>query len=147
MSKCVWERKAPDLCQCIYCGFQVPNENFVKECHADQTISLDGPRTPLRPIPPSLTKRAGNFIKASIKHVKAGMNHCSQEEKTERYNTCNSNQCGLYLQNPHNPSQGVCSHESCGCLIRAAGEFMDKLSWAESECPVGLWGKTEPKTP
>ena len=154
MTKCLFQPTEGNFYQCVFCGFQVPNEHYVKECHADSKIiaqKLEEIKIQSEPLPniqpPSMMARAKNLAKAGIKHLMTGMNHCSKEDKAKRFQICQSNQCKLFLINPHDASQGVCSHQSCGCFIRAHGEFMDKLSWAESECPVGLWGPVEPESP
>lgn len=154
MTKCMFKHVDGDIYQCIFCGFQVPTEHYVKECRADPQVIAQKleqnklQREVLPPIkPPSIMARAKNLAKAGIKHLTTGLHHCSPEDRIERFQICQSNQCKLFLRNPHDPTRGVCSHESCGCFIRAQGEFMDKLSWAESECPVGLWGPVEPESP
>jgi hypothetical protein len=29
----------------------------------------------------------------------------------------------------------------CGCNINTKKIFMNKLAWADQECPIGKWGK------
>jgi len=144
MSKCVWQHK-DDLYECIYCGFRVPGPDYVKECRGGNRPAPSPDAVP--PKPPGMMTRAQNLLRAGVNHAIQGFKHCSEDEKLKRFTTCKHNKCGLFVSNPNNPDQGVCSHESCGCFIRARGEFMDKLSWAESKCPVGLWGPVKPKSP
>ena len=70
------------------------------------------------------------------------MQHCSEEEKQKRYEICKQNKCNLFVSHGDG---GICAHDDCGCFIRSNGKFMDKLSWADSKCPVGLWGFVDKK--
>jgi hypothetical protein len=89
---------------------------------------------------PSLPQRMVNVTKATARHIVSGMKHCTEEQKAERYRKCSSNPCGLFRKYGEG---GICAHDSCGCYIRSHGKFMDKLSWAESECPEGFWDKID----
>ena len=120
---CKWEPFG-DKFKCSECGFVSPRSTIKRNCST-------------KPEPPSMVKRAVNFTKAVTQHVMTGRKHCSEEQKAERFNICKSNQCGLFLPNGEG---GICSHDKCGCYIRSNGQFMDKLSWAESKCPVDMWG-------
>jgi len=115
--------------KCQNCGFVVPHDRFHRNCPTFKT------ETPKKP--PNILQKAVNFTKAAVNHITTGMQHCTEEEKTERFNICKSNKCKLFVQHDDG---GVCAHDDCGCFIRSNGKFMDKLSWAESKCPVGLWG-------
>lgn len=115
-----------DKFKCEKCGFVVKSDKIHKNC---------------RDIP-SITKRAKNLSKAVVKHFSTGMQHCSDEEKQERFTICQSNKCGLFR--PYgNSGDGICAHDDCGCFIRSNGKFLDKLSWADSKCPAGMWGPIE----
>lgn len=124
---CQWE-KYDDKYKCKYCGFIVPDNTFVKNCKANEKEI------------PNIVKRGANFSRALFEHTKTGLKHCTNEEKMVRFEICQSNKCGLFRKHGN---VGICAHDSCGCFIRNSGKFMDKLSWAESKCPVGLWGPTE----
>lgn len=93
--------------------------------------------TKLNPQIPTITQRVKNLGKAAARHIVTGRRHCTDEEKQERFNKCQSNVCGRFIV--HGPG-GICAHEDCGCYIRSNGRFLDKLSWADSECPEGYWG-------
>ena len=121
---CEWEPYNNKF-RCKYCGFIVPNSNFNKNCMRE-TKDI-----------PSLNKRMVNLSRAVGQHVLTGSKHCSEEDREERFNICKSNKCGLFRENE---GGGVCAHDSCGCYLRSHGKFMDKLSWADSRCPVGMWG-------
>lgn len=112
-----------DRWKCKYCGFVVSNNTYRKNCLAKKEI-------------PGLVQRAKNLGKATINHIKTGMKHCSEEQKQERFNICKSNKCGLFRVYGDG---GICAHSDCGCCIRSNGKFLDKLSWADSKCPVGMW--------
>lgn len=82
--------------------------------------------------PPNLMHRMANFGKALVGHALGGFQKASEEQIKERYSICES--CSLYINN-------VCSHESCGCNISDTKKFLNKLAWAEQECPLGKWPK------
>lgn len=116
---CEWEEYG-DKYKCKHCGFVVKNYKIKKRCEVLK--------------PPSLTQRVMNFGEAAIKHVKNGLKHCTDEEVQQRYDICKSNKCGFF-----NEEHNVCMHQKCGCFIRNNGKFFDKLRWADSSCPIGLW--------
>lgn len=118
--------------KCEVCGAIAPSDKFKRNCiHTKHETPPEGVKIP------SLAQRAVNFGKAAMKHVAEGMRHCTDEQKQERYDKCATNECGLFVvQN----DKGVCAHSSCGCFIRGNRKFMDKLSWADSACPLGRWG-------
>ena len=124
---CEWE-PFEDKFKCKYCGFVVPRDTIHKNC----PIKKNKPKSP-----PSFSKRVANFGKAGAKHLLTGRQHCTPEQRRERFKICKSNKCGLFI--PHGPG-GMCSHDDCGCFIRSNGKFLDKLSWADSKCPVDEWG-------
>lgn len=143
--QCEWMATSDNKFKCIHCGFVVPKASFKHRCGAGEPHAGEPHKIAenIRPSPPNLVKRAVNFGKAAYNHIVTGRYHCSDDEKERRFNICSSNKCGLFIkQNENEP--GVCSHKSCGCFIRNRGKFLDKLSWAESKCPVGLWGAAEP---
>ncbi|NBW12296.1 MAG: hypothetical protein EBR82_30120 [Caulobacteraceae bacterium] len=76
-----------------------------------------------------------NFAVASAKHVAAGMPMASDEEIIRRHDICQA--CEFFKDN-------AC--QKCGCPIVRAKQYVSKLSWADSECPVGKWGKETPKS-
>lgn len=123
---CVWE-PFEDKFRCKECGFVYKNDKLNKQCHGKSS-----PQPP--PQPPNILKRAVNFAGAAIKHVAAGLPQCTDDEVKERYDICTKNECGFF-----NKEWSVCAHTKCGCFIRERGIFMDKLRWADSECPVGQW--------
>lgn len=112
-----------DRWKCVRCGFIVNSDKIHKNCSSNKN-------------PPNIVQRAKNLGKAAAQHIITGMHHCTEEQKQERFEICSSNKCGLFRANGDG---GICAHDDCGCFIRSNGKFLDKLSWAESKCPVGLW--------
>lgn len=99
------------------------------------------PRTP-KPAPdltrtdaPSFLAKVRNFAVASAKHVAAGMPMASDEEIIRRHDICTG--CEFFKDN-------AC--QQCGCPVVRAKQYVSKLSWADSECPVGRWGKETPQS-
>ena len=82
---------------------------------------------------PSFLTKVKNFAVASAKHVAAGMPMASDEEIIRRHDICQA--CEFFRDN-------AC--QKCGCPIVRAKQYVSKLSWADSECPVGKWGKETP---
>lgn len=72
------------------------------------------------------------FIKSLLFHIYAGLPKSSREEIVERYSICLS--CELY-----DNIRSEC--QVCGCSISNKSKFMNKLAWADQECPVGKWSK------
>lgn len=83
-----------------------------------------------RPRSPSLVQKAANFATAAAAHVAAGAPQASDAERERRFAICQT-----------------CEHfdgkacRQCGCPVVREKRFVSKLSWADSECPVGKWGK------
>lgn len=133
---CEWE-KTGNKFQCKHCGKSY-NKPIKRNCPTQN-------RSPLKP--PPMTQRIMNMAEATVKHIANHRQHCTEEQKQERFKTCSENRCGLFLKKEDG---GICTHQSCGCFIRSGGKFMDKLSWAISSCPLGLWGpitKKDEETP
>lgn len=76
------------------------------------------------------------FLKSLIFHVHAGLPKSSQATINERYSICLScdkfdnkeSQCGV-----------------CGCNISNKKVFLNKLAWADQECPIKKWLKVDKK--
>jgi hypothetical protein len=115
------------------------------------TVDVDHPayprapkpgRTPPRPAPdltrtdaPSFLAKVRNFAVAATQHVAAGMPMASDEEIIRRHDICTG--CEFFKDN---------SCQKCGCPVVRAKQYVSKLSWADSECPVGKWGKETPQS-
>ena len=129
--RCNWE-PFEDKFKCKRCGTVVPRNTLKRTCPEPQ---------------PGIIRKAVNLTKAAVTHVAQGLKHCTEEQKQARYAQCTKNECGFYMGDVDG---GVCTHHSCGCCIRHHGKFMDKLSWADSSCPLNYWGpiaEKEDKTP
>jgi hypothetical protein len=72
------------------------------------------------------------FLKSLIFHIYAGSPKTTKDEILSRLSFCTScehfkiikQECGI-----------------CGCSISDKSIFLNKLAWADQECPVGKWGK------
>jgi uncharacterized paraquat-inducible protein A len=72
------------------------------------------------------------FVKSLLFHVWSGFPKSTQEEINERLSICKS--CEYYSE----------EHKQCmvcGCNLSNKKIFMNKLAWADQECPTGKWGK------
>jgi len=76
-----------------------------------------------------------NFAAAAAGHIAAGMPMASDEEIIRRHDICLGCE---HLQD------NACTQ--CGCPISRVRGYVSKLSWADSECPAGKWGKVETKS-
>jgi len=93
---------------------------------------------------PSLLAKAVNFSKAAAKHVAAGRPIATDEQVAERWAICQA--CEIFK--PKSEGQGVCTHKSCGCALKAVGlTGKNKLRWADSVCPLEKWQPLPPAPP
>lgn len=70
------------------------------------------------------------FIKSLVFHVYSGFPKSTKEEIIYRYNICLS--CEEF-----NHEKSVC--KVCGCNLSTQSKFLNKLAWADQECPIGKW--------
>lgn len=106
-----------------------------RDCYA-----ADAPARTMLPTGPDLSRTPGDeisflgkirsFATAAAQHVAAGMPMASDAEILRRHDICMA--CPFFRNN-------TCA--KCGCPISRARGYVSKLSWADSECPVGKWGK------
>ncbi|NBP83411.1 hypothetical protein EBU60_06080, partial [bacterium] len=82
---------------------------------------------------PGFLAKLKNFATAAAGHVAAGMPMASDEEIIRRHDICLG--CEFLQDN-------ACTQ--CGCPVARVRGYVSKLSWADSECPVGKWGKATP---
>lgn len=80
-----------------------------------------------------LLRKIKTFIKSLSFHIYWGLPKCTQEQILQRYATC-SNGCEMY-----NSKDSTCM--MCGCNVNRKKVFLNKLAWADQECPLGKWGK------
>jgi hypothetical protein len=123
-SECVIDT---DSMRCIACGAPVAAVPTYRRCQS-------GPppveQMPTREAPGFLTK-VRNFATAAAGHVAAGMPMATDAEIIRRHDICLG--CEFLVDN-------ACTQ--CGCPVARVRGYVSKLSWADSECPVGKWGKS-----
>ena len=73
------------------------------------------------------------FFKSLWFHVWAGFPKSTQEEINFRFKICTGG-CDMY-----NKEDSTCM--MCGCNLNTKKMFMNKLAWADQECPLGKWEK------
>ena len=72
------------------------------------------------------------FFKSLWFHIYAGFPKSTQEEINNRWEICNSCE---YIDK----EQSQC--KLCGCNLSNKKMFMNKLAWADQECPADKWHK------
>lgn len=82
--------------------------------------------------------RIKTFLKSLAFHVLAGFPKCNQQQIEARFQICQS--CDDF----YNRSDSTCM--ACGCNVNRKKVFLNKLAWADQECPVGKWPKIDTKT-
>lgn len=65
-------------------------------------------------------------------HIWLGLPKSTQKEINDRYNICIN--CEKF-----NSKKSECS--ICGCNINNKKIFLNKLAWADQQCPIGKWDK------
>ena len=121
--------------KCPKCGFVSVYTNALRECPGDLRSRDAVPEPhqseemPTREAPNFLDKLR-NFATAAAGHVAAGMPMASDEEIIRRHDICLG--CEHLVDN-------ACTQ--CGCPVARVRGYVSKLSWADSECPVGKWGR------
>lgn len=77
-------------------------------------------------------KRIFRFIKSLLWHIRLGLPKSEKKVILERYAICVG--CTSY-----NKDYQQCNE--CGCNISNQNIFLNKLAWADQECPLGKWSK------
>jgi uncharacterized paraquat-inducible protein A len=72
------------------------------------------------------------FIKSLTFHIYSGLPKSTVDEIRYRYNICIN--CDQF-----NKEKSIC--EVCGCNLSTKSKFLNKLAWADQECPIGKWPK------
>ena len=72
------------------------------------------------------------FLKSLWFHVARGLPKSTQQEINDRFNVCLN--CDKF-----NILKSEC--KVCGCNINTKRVFLNKLAWADQECPIGKWSK------
>jgi uncharacterized paraquat-inducible protein A len=76
--------------------------------------------------------RIQTFLKSLFWHVWSGFPKSTQDQINYRLNIC------LYCEK-YDIKNKECS--VCGCNVNNKKIFMNKLAWADQECPLGKWSK------
>lgn len=79
-----------------------------------------------------LLLRIQTFLKSLFFHVWNGFPKTTQSEIIDRYSICMD--CSDF-----NKDKSECN--ICGCAISTKSKFLNKLAWADQECPIGKWPK------
>lgn len=72
------------------------------------------------------------FIKSLLFHIYSGFPKTPNTELQNRYRICLS--CEQF-----DKSASQC--KICGCNLSNRSVFLNKLAWADQECPLQKWGK------
>ena len=78
--------------------------------------------------------RIKTFFKSLLFHVWSGFPKATRQEILERYNTCKS--CERF-----DSIESQCME--CGCNLSEKKVFLNKLAWADQQCPLNKWLKIE----
>ena len=115
--------------RCVHCGELTP------PLYRDSLPSLEckanySGRTVVQP--PNLLKQLANFGTEFAKHVANGTPRATRIEILESFRICSG--CDRYSD-----LTGQCGE--CGCYVNLAlhCENLNKLAWADQECPIGKW--------
>jgi len=153
---CTFEILEPGLATCKYCGFKMKTKQkdptkvhrnncdgkLVQEFIAAQETKIKQEVKQLNRLDakkPNFLSRLANFSKAAISHIVKGSPSCTQEQIDARLAICK--ECPLYQISANNPDVGSCN--ACGCNINKENKFLNKLAWADQECPKGKWGRLD----
>jgi hypothetical protein len=78
-------------------------------------------------------QRIIRFLKSLFFHIGYGLPKSSSETISYRYSVCLS--CDSF-----DTKYSQCNE--CGCNISQKSELMNKLAWADQQCPLNKWSKT-----
>ena len=125
----------PTLQEWIECeDLPVKTCNGYRKRHGYPLLPCDsGVATPEKTSVP-LWKKAASFASAATKHILAGRPKASPEQIQARLEICRA--CELFERN---------HCKQCGCACNGTANFMNKLAWADQECPHPAgpkWGTT-----
>jgi len=76
--------------------------------------------------------RISVFLKSLWFHIWSGFPKCSKEQIADRFIICLD--CDNFDKN-----KSICN--ICGCNISKKKQFLNKLAWADQECPKQKWHK------
>lgn len=78
--------------------------------------------------------RLGTFIKSLWFHVCRGLPKATKKEILDRYEIC-------IVCEDFDSKKSEC--KVCGCVISNRSQFLNKLAWADQQCPKNKWLKIE----
>lgn len=78
--------------------------------------------------------RLKTFCKSLFFHVWNGFPKTTRSEILDRYSICI--ECTEF-----NRTKSECN--ICGCAISKDSKFLNKLAWADQECPLGKWSQIQ----
>jgi hypothetical protein len=78
--------------------------------------------------------RIKTFLKSLWFHVWNGFPKTTKQEILYRYGICQ--ECSDF-----NQIRSECN--ICGCAISKKSKFLNKLAWADQQCPLNKWPKIE----
>jgi uncharacterized paraquat-inducible protein A len=84
-----------------------------------------------------LLVRLKTFVKSLFFHIYAGFPKATQAEIIDRWIECQK--CKEF-----NSEKSECN--ICGCSLSVKSKFLNKLAWADQECPIGKWSKIKRET-
>ena len=92
---------------------------------------------------PGPIRRAANFAKAGAKHICSGSPKASLAVIQERFAIC----AGCDSFQPTGEGTGLCTEITCGCNLANDKRPVNKLGWADQECPLAIkkWGRVDGK--
>lgn len=79
---------------------------------------------------PTILRKIKTFAKSLFWHISLGFPKTPAHIIQYRYNICLS--CDSY-------DKKFTQCLECGCNINNKSQFMNKLAWADQECPLGKW--------
>lgn len=114
---------------CDICGYIASKGSVREDCRYIFQEQYQGP---------DFLQKVKNFTRAVTGHLANGNPTVTEEQLKKRLEICKT--CVLFKPTGDGVG-GTCLHNSCGCSIKDTLEYMNKIAWADQECPVGKWGK------
>jgi hypothetical protein len=130
-----------DAMTCPHCKFKAGGRHWRRMCPAGLPSATAPPSLP--PSPP-FYQRLANFSRAAVAHALNGSPTCSQDQIDQRLAICRG--CEKFQPDMEHPDLGVCTDSKCGCKLRREEKYLNKLAWADQECPLGKWKRVDGPT-
>lgn len=106
--------------------------------HSDEYIaSFLGIDKEVLNVDPNYFTKLMNFGGAVINHTLNGSPTVDIKTRQERLAVCQG--CELFQPNNEAGTSGICRHNSCGCNIQDNNDYLNKIAWADQECPLKKW--------